>query len=58
MVLERPKPRSLPRLRNSALRAFEAFGVGKLQRHVHVLLELAAVISEGQPGLERHLLAG
>ena len=54
MVLEMPKPRSLPCFARLRLARLEALGVGKLQRQVHVLLELAAVVGEGQPGLERH----
>src|SRR5450759_4536866 len=36
------------------LARLEAFEIGKLERQVHVLLELAAVVSEREPGLERH----
>ena len=32
----------------------EAVRVGELERHVHVLGELAAVVDEGEPGAERH----
>ena len=34
----------------------EALRVGHLQRQVHALLELAAVVGEGEAGLERHRL--
>ena len=47
-------PRSLPRWRDSRAARREARDVGELERHVHVLGELAAVIGEGEPGLERH----
>ena len=30
--------------------------IGELERHVHVLRELAAIVGEDQPGLERHRL--
>src|SRR5262249_56948998 len=32
----------------------EAGEIGKLEGEIHPLFELAAVIGEGQPGLERH----
>ncbi len=41
----------LARLRAPLLEAGE---VGELERHVHALLELAAVVGEGERGLERH----
>ena len=47
-------PRSLPRLRDFGAALLEAGEVGELERHVHALLELAAVVGEGEPGLERH----
>src|SRR5262249_12854931 len=34
--------------------ALEAGEIGERERHVHALLELAAVVGEGEPGLERH----
>ncbi len=34
--------------------ALEAGEIGERKRHVHALLELAAVVGEGEPGLERH----
>ena len=44
----------MPRFRASALRVVEAFPVRKLDCEIHVLFELAAVVSEGKPGLEWH----
>ena len=52
IVLEMPSPRSLPRRRRASGR--KAGDVGELQRHVHALLERAAVVGEGEAGLERH----
>ena len=54
MVLERPKPRSSAALARLRLARLEAFEVGELQRQIHVLFELAAVVGEREPGLERH----
>src|SRR5262249_43385705 len=36
----------------------EAGEIGERERHVHALLELAAVVSEGEPRLERHGVGG
>ena len=54
MVLEMPMPRSLPLLARLRAPLLEAGEVGELERHVHALLELAAVVGEGERGLERH----
>ncbi|MEJ2434946.1 MAG: hypothetical protein P8Y53_17975 [Pseudolabrys sp.] len=43
---------ALSRLRLALL---EALAVGQGEREVHVLLELAGVVGEGEAGLERHL---
>src|SRR6185437_12980860 len=43
-----------PALARFRLARLEALGVGELDRHIHVLLELAAVVSESEAGLERH----
>ena len=56
MVFDMPSPRSLPRFLDSALRLPKPSHVGELQRQVHALLELAAVVGEGEAGLERHRL--
>ena len=47
-------PRSLPLLARLRAPLLEAGEVGELERHVHALLELAAVVGEGERGLERH----
>ena len=56
IVFEKPMPRSLPRARDFAAAPLEPGEIGKLERHVEVLGELAAIIGEDQPGLERHRL--
>ena len=54
MVLEKPKPRSLPSLLRLRAARLEALLVGCIEREIHVLFELAAIIGEGDAGLERH----
>ena len=56
MVFDMPSPRSLPCFFDSAVRLAKPADVGKLERQVHALLELAAVVGEGERGLERHRL--
>src|SRR5450759_5173012 len=46
------EPAQLAGLARGALSRLEAFEIGELQREVHVLFELAAVVSEREPGLE------
>src|SRR5450759_5839448 len=48
------EPAQLAGFTRLRLARLEAFEIGKLERQVHVLLELAAVVSEREPGLERH----
>ena len=54
MVLEKPSPRSLPRWRDCVAPRLEAALVRGVERHVHVLFELAAIVGEGHAGFERH----
>ena len=53
MVLEKPSPRSLPFLRDCGAPRLEAALVCGLERQIHVLFELAAIVGEGDAGLER-----
>ena len=56
MVLDMPKPAQLAALLRFRPALGEARDVGELERQVHALLELAAVVGEGEAGLERHRL--
>ena len=51
-------PRSLPRCSRSRAPRREAGIIGEVERHVHAALELAAIIGEGEAGLERHRAGG
>ena len=56
IVFEKPKPRSRPRARRFGAARLEPGEIGEFERQVHVLGELAAIVGEDQPGLERHRL--
>ena len=52
--LAMPRPRSLPRVRASARRFSKPAWSASDERHVHAAGEVAAVVGEDEPGLERH----
>ena len=54
IALAMPRPRSLRRVRASARRFSKLACVGDRQRHVHAAREVAAVVGEHEPRLERH----